>query len=62
MTAQFPVLTVAMKMMLLKMMVVEFVVGHGLRGGADDATGLHSLQMVSGIAKRGQGASAGGGR
>lgn len=39
----FPAFTVMVKMMLMKVMVVEFIVSDSLRGGADSRTGLHSL-------------------
>lgn len=39
----FPLFTVTMKMMLMKMMIVEFIVSHSLRGGADGRTSVHSL-------------------
>lgn len=58
----FPLFTIAMNMMLMKMMVVEFVVSDSLRGGADGRTGLHPLRLVPEITSRGQRAPPRGGR
>lgn len=58
----FPAITVLVKMMLMKMMVVSFVVSRSLGGGANSGTDIHSLRLVSRTTSRGQRAPARGGR
>jgi len=43
-----------MKMMLMKMMIVEFIVSHSLRGGADGWIHVCALGRVPGVTSRGQ--------
>lgn len=54
--------TGAMRMMLLEVMIVEFVISDSFRGGEDSGTGLRPMQLVPGIASRGQRAPPRGGR
>lgn len=57
-----PLFTVAMKKMLMKMMIVELVLGSGLGGGADGEAGLRPLRLAPEVTSGGQRASARGGR
>lgn len=61
-TVSFPLFTVPMQMMPMKMVTVEFIVCRRLRGGADGRIGVRPLRLVPRVTSRGQRAAAGRGR